>query len=317
MTTTNYVWDVAADLPVVLQDGENTYVYGLDLISATDSEGDQVYFLYDGLGSVSDVTDEAGDVVASYSYDVFGAIRSQTGSSDNYWLFTGEQSDADSGMYYLRARYYDPETGRLISRDPIPFINRYSYVGNDPVNRVDPLGLCDLNPFGDFDPLDCVGDSAECVWNQFDCVVNPVGSLIQASVDCILADIVGCTYPMRARFTIALESAAVADALVTGGVPHPKEGGITLITNCGGICDLVGVPFVIGHTIFTSDSSIDAATLAHEIQHVRQYELLGDLFWAIYLPNNAACLKQAIGSGSFQGCIHDRNILEILAGPTS
>ena len=64
MTTTNYVWDVAAGLPLVLQDGENTYVYGLDLISATGSQGDQTYLLYDGLGSVTDVTDENGDVDA-------------------------------------------------------------------------------------------------------------------------------------------------------------------------------------------------------------------------------------------------------------
>ena len=141
MTTTNYVWDVAAGLPVVLQDGENTYVYGLDLISATDSQGDQTYFLYDGLGSVTDVTDEGGDVVASYSYDVFGAIRSVTGSSDNYWLFTGEQSDPDSGFYFLRARYYDTDTGRFMGRDPTGAGHPYAYAANNPVIFSDPYGL--------------------------------------------------------------------------------------------------------------------------------------------------------------------------------
>jgi YD repeat-containing protein len=55
---------VTGGLPVVLQDGENTYVYGLALISATDGQGDQVYYLYDGLGSVTEVTDENGNVVA-------------------------------------------------------------------------------------------------------------------------------------------------------------------------------------------------------------------------------------------------------------
>ena len=48
--TTRYTWDAAAGLPVVLQDGTNTYVYGLDLISRTDSGGVQEYYLYDGLG---------------------------------------------------------------------------------------------------------------------------------------------------------------------------------------------------------------------------------------------------------------------------
>jgi YD repeat-containing protein len=78
--TWDYVWDVAAGLPVILNekdrhytlDGEtaghgvnNTYVYGLDLISATDKDGNQTYFLYDGLGSTTGLADGEGDVAAS------------------------------------------------------------------------------------------------------------------------------------------------------------------------------------------------------------------------------------------------------------
>ncbi len=140
--TTSYTWDVAAGLPVVLQDGTNTYVYGLDLISATDGSAVQTYFLYDGLGSVTDLTDGSGNSVDGYTYDAFGAIRSQSGSSDNYWLFTGEQQDSDEGLYYLRARYYDPATGRFLTHDPVPSGNLYSYVANNPVNLTDPTGLC-------------------------------------------------------------------------------------------------------------------------------------------------------------------------------
>lgn len=131
-TTTSYIWDVASGLAVVLQDGTNTgacpepsrRVYGLDLISATDGQGDQTYFLYDGLGSTTDLTDDEGDVVDGYTYDVFGPIRSQSGSSENYWLFTGEQRDSESGLYYLRARYYDPAIGRFLSQDPPPGAGR-------------------------------------------------------------------------------------------------------------------------------------------------------------------------------------------------
>ncbi|MGE3412172.1 MAG: hypothetical protein AB7L91_08115 [Dehalococcoidia bacterium] len=78
-STTTYVWDVNAGLPVVLQDGTRTYVYGLDLISATDGSGNQAYFSYDAVGSVTD----------TYVYDVFGTITSHSGPSTNYWLFTG------------------------------------------------------------------------------------------------------------------------------------------------------------------------------------------------------------------------------------
>ena len=109
---TSYVWD-AAGLPVILQDSQgNNYVYGLDLISRTDSGGVQGYYLYDGLGSTTDLADGSGNVTASYGYDVFGELRNGSpGASDR--LFTGEQRDADSGLYYLRARYYDPSVGRF------------------------------------------------------------------------------------------------------------------------------------------------------------------------------------------------------------
>src|SRR5207247_4899908 len=105
--TTSYQWDAAARLAGVLQDGANTYVYGLDLISATDNAGTQTYFLHDGIGSTTDLTDGSGNSTATYRYDAFGAIRSQTGSSSNQWLFTGEQRDGDSSMFYLRDRYFD------------------------------------------------------------------------------------------------------------------------------------------------------------------------------------------------------------------
>ncbi len=68
-------------------------VYGLDLIAAVDGSDDATYFLYDGLGSTTEVLDEAGDVTDAYTYDVFGAVRASAGSSANDWLFTAEQHD--------------------------------------------------------------------------------------------------------------------------------------------------------------------------------------------------------------------------------
>src|SRR3990170_1677614 len=79
-------------------------------------------------------------------------IRSQTGTSANYWLFTGEQRDSESGYYYLRARYYDQAIGRFIARDPkTPAkedfqsparLHLFAYVTNNPVNLTDPTGEC-------------------------------------------------------------------------------------------------------------------------------------------------------------------------------
>jgi RHS repeat-associated protein len=77
------------------------------------------------------------------TYDAFGALRTQAGASANPFRFTGEQHDsgAGRGLYYLRARHYDPALGRFVSKDPLPLVNRHAYVGNNPANYVDPYGL--------------------------------------------------------------------------------------------------------------------------------------------------------------------------------
>ncbi len=75
-------------------------------------------------------------------------VRSQTGSTTNPWQFTGQQLDAESSLYFLRARYYDPSTGRFLGKDPFPgsaarplSLNRYAYVQDNPPNGADPSGM--------------------------------------------------------------------------------------------------------------------------------------------------------------------------------
>ena len=94
------------------------------------------------LGSNIVLTDDDQNVLARYEYDVFGAIRSETGTSDNTRKFTGKEFDADSNLYYYGARYYDPYIGRFTQRDPIgDGVNWYAYVANNPLKFVDPTGL--------------------------------------------------------------------------------------------------------------------------------------------------------------------------------
>jgi len=108
------------------------------------------YYLFDGLGSVTGLTDTGGSLVATYSYDAFGNIISETGdetlNSLNPYRFTSRVWDKESGLYYYRARYYDANTGRFTQKDPLRSElregnNLYVYCGNNPVNRVDPSGL--------------------------------------------------------------------------------------------------------------------------------------------------------------------------------
>ena len=93
------------------------------------------------LGSNIVLTDEGKNVVARYEYDVFGAVRSETGTSDNPRKFTGKEYESDVKLYYYGARYYDPYVGRFTQRDPIAKgVNWYAYTANNPLKFVDPDG---------------------------------------------------------------------------------------------------------------------------------------------------------------------------------
>jgi RHS repeat-associated protein len=83
----------------------------------------------------------------SYEYDAFGNSFTVSGTTPNEFMYRGEQYDSDLGLYYLRARYYNPLTGRFMSRDPEDgkltdpkSLHKYLYANGDPVNRIDPLG---------------------------------------------------------------------------------------------------------------------------------------------------------------------------------
>jgi RHS repeat-associated protein len=97
---------------------------------------------YDGEGSVRQLTSSAGTPTDTYEYDAFGNELNHTGTTPNNYLYRGEQFDSDLGLYYLRARYYNPLTGRFLSVDPEAGEGqrRCEYAAADPVNGVDPSG---------------------------------------------------------------------------------------------------------------------------------------------------------------------------------
>jgi RHS repeat-associated protein len=109
-----------------------------------DRGGLSYYYLYDGLGSVTGLTNPTGVLVATYKYDAFGAIKSQTGSVVNPYTFTSREYEEESGLYYYRSRWYSPSIGRFLSTDCLAFhadLNPHIYVSNNPANYIDPFGL--------------------------------------------------------------------------------------------------------------------------------------------------------------------------------
>jgi RHS repeat-associated protein len=131
-----------------------TYTYGLQRIDEEQIISNQwtpSFYGYDGGGNVRQLTNAAGAVTDSYEYDAFGNSFTVSGTTPNEFLYRGEQYDSDLGLYYLRARYYNPLTGRFMSRDPEDrkvadpkTLHKYLYAGGDPVNRVDPRGRAEL-----------------------------------------------------------------------------------------------------------------------------------------------------------------------------
>jgi len=156
---TKYAYD--GDRVIAEYDGSGTllreFIYGpgidepICMIDVADAN-ETYFYHFDGLGSVVALSDVNNVLVERYAYDVFGqpTIRDVNGTElsasavHNPYLFTGRRYDAEAGLYYYRARYYDFATARFLQPDPLGYtdgLNMYAYVGNNPATFVDPSGL--------------------------------------------------------------------------------------------------------------------------------------------------------------------------------
>jgi RHS repeat-associated protein len=286
--TTAESWDPNEALPTlaVQHDGTTTrrYAYGLGAIAETTGAATS-YYHHDLVGSVVGLTDAAGAPTATYAYEPFGALRSSSGgAADNPLRFTGEHQDP-SGLYYLRARSYDPTTGRFLQTDPVspaltdPSLSPYAYVANRPTLLTDPSGMC-------FFCLKTLKSVANQTWHG-------------------------------ARFIRTIPSTAVGLAVgeATGGDCHWN--GKNAVFICYGAWTPGGADaFTFGSTVNTSFSEKDfriannGRLLAHETKHTDQWAIFGNSHFPILYGEEWARSRIQYRGGD-PGC---HNALERWAG---
>jgi len=149
-------------------------VYGADLISREDSDGNMSVYHFDRRGSTVALTDTDGNITDRYAYDPYGRIRNRSGSTQNRFTYCGSSGVVQdcNGLYCMRGRYYDPILMRFIQKDQMnsgklnnpQTLNRYAYARGNPITFTDPRGqsaivdffkgegfLYDLIVHGEFD----------------------------------------------------------------------------------------------------------------------------------------------------------------------
>ena len=155
---TSYVYDGDSCIAEYDLNGnlKRKYIFGpctdepICMIEAGSSYAGTYYYHFDALGSVVALTNSSGNTVEVYEYSVFGQVGASDPNHPNRFMFTGREFDKETGLYYYRARYYNPQIGRFLQTDPVGYgagMNVYGYCGNSPVGSVDPSG-CDPDALG-------------------------------------------------------------------------------------------------------------------------------------------------------------------------
>ena len=174
-------------------------------------------FVYhaDGLGSITTLTDLNGNPVRSYTYDSFGRIVAQTGTVTNPYTYTAREFDPETALYLYRSRYLDAQSARFTSEDlynlasrqlpsqlqqhlfpsraNLPGLktnpqnqNRYQYVNNDPINRIDPFGFAESCIWGGFSGAAVIGIGGQMIFQKGGCT-DDCGNRSFKTRNCICA----------------------------------------------------------------------------------------------------------------------------------
>ena len=154
--TKRFVLDTNGSLSHVLAETDSGgtvtayYIYGRGLISRISASGTPLYYHFDVRGSTVALSDSTGTLTDAYAYDPFGKVANSQGTTANPFKYVGKYGvmDEGNGLDYIRARYYSPDVGRFITKDPFPgtdgdsqSLHRYVYAVNNPIRFVDTSGF--------------------------------------------------------------------------------------------------------------------------------------------------------------------------------
>ena len=250
---------------------QNAYLPGLESVSGNTA----AYYLRDGLGTVRNATDSSGSIIGSGDFSAWGLPAPQN-TAGNRYSFTGYQYDSASGLYYTGARYYDPNSGRFLSEDPLPATNAYPLAGSDPVNQLDFMGAGAIAEYALL--LSDQATSAQCIAGY---VAAVAGVAIGATALALAGMAVDAKEVLAAiAVSLALNAAMCALSSLRGvcGVLIGATGSF-LILNWSGYPTVGGVPKPNGPFRLIEgaeyQSARDAANTANAAEHAADPSLNG------------------------------------------
>ena len=145
-TKTNLTWDTAEPLPLVFEDETNSYIYGpgnlpIEQIPTT---GEPLFLHHDQQGSTRLLTNKIGEAETAYTYEPYGRLNATTGTATTPLRYNAQYTSIDTGLIYLRARTYEPNTAQFLSIDPALQATGepYAYTKDNPLNHADLTGEC-------------------------------------------------------------------------------------------------------------------------------------------------------------------------------
>jgi RHS repeat-associated protein len=270
-TTSYLAWDTAEELPLILNDGSNSYIYGpnsLPFEQINNTTAAVTYIHHDQAGSTRLLTGSTGKVEGSYSYSAYGTPE-HTGTATTPLGYDEQYTSSDTGLVYLRNRVYDPSTAQFLSIDPLEMVTRapYNYAEDNPANHSDPTGLGEWEPW------------TESFWTEGNFISNSPLNPIPYYEKEIESYENGCGY--FSSVTHGLEGTLAGAALFAGGEGADEADVTVSDVLAGKVGKITRAPLPPGSPAWAdiqdmSIADVRAAAKANEPGFKMIYKLLND-----------------------------------------